>query len=280
MSLLNCPECGHNVSSAAVACPNCGRPITSSAVPTRPVIVTGPPKDDGIPPAAIAVGAIVLVGLIVFAIVMFNRNDPDANSNLSVKVDRDRASLPATSSSDTSSLPPVTTTGETAPTRPESKVNVPGAQTEIDSTPTSGRVKIDAKVVTQTGSTQAVRNERFYLLERSVEEILREARIEPIDGNSLSDSLGLAVVYPERYGQFRAVAMRVISDSAKYSGTTGSDGIASMSGVEPGAYYIFGITKTGRGFAFWSSPVSVIAGDNTLNLSPARITEIARTSGE
>jgi hypothetical protein len=166
------------------------------------------------------------------------------------------------------------------PPQPESKINVPGAQTEIGSTPTSGRVKIDAKVITQSGSTQAVRNEKFYLLERSVEEILREARIEPIDGNSLADSLGLAVVYPERYGQFRSAAMRAITQSAKYSGTTGSDGSASMSGIEPGAYHIFGITKTGKGFALWSSPISIIAGDNTLNLSPARITEIERTSGD
>ena len=31
MSLVHCPECGHEVSANAVACPNCGRPITTSA---------------------------------------------------------------------------------------------------------------------------------------------------------------------------------------------------------------------------------------------------------
>ncbi len=280
MSLLNCPECGHDVSSTAVACPNCGRPIRPSAGPTRPVVVTGPPRGEGIPPAAIAVGAIALVGLIVFALVMFNRSDADANSNLSVKVDQTRSSRPETRGSDTSSIPPVSTAGDTVPPRLESKVNVPGAQTEVSSTSTSGSVKIDARVLTQSGSTQAVRNEKFYLLERSVEEILREARLEPIDGNSLADSLGLAVVYPERYAQFRNAAMRAITQSAKYTGTTGSDGSATMPGIEPGAYHIFGIAKTGRGFALWSSPVSVIAGDNILNLAPARIIEIEGTSGD
>jgi hypothetical protein len=47
MSLMKCPECGREVSSAAAACPACGHPIH----PTQQVVVTAPPppvKSDGL----------------------------------------------------------------------------------------------------------------------------------------------------------------------------------------------------------------------------------------
>lgn len=30
MALRACPDCGHQVSAAAIACPNCGRPFSST----------------------------------------------------------------------------------------------------------------------------------------------------------------------------------------------------------------------------------------------------------
>ena len=46
MSLINCPECGNELSNEAVACPNCGRPL-SAPTPTiqRRVIVTEPREE-------------------------------------------------------------------------------------------------------------------------------------------------------------------------------------------------------------------------------------------
>ncbi|WP_405354071.1 zinc ribbon domain-containing protein [Ruminococcus sp.] len=35
MSLINCPECGKQISDLAPNCPNCGYPINSSTVPTK-----------------------------------------------------------------------------------------------------------------------------------------------------------------------------------------------------------------------------------------------------
>jgi hypothetical protein len=36
MTLIECSECGHEVSSAAVACPNCGNPISQPSVTAQP----------------------------------------------------------------------------------------------------------------------------------------------------------------------------------------------------------------------------------------------------
>jgi len=33
MALITCPDCGHEVSTAAASCPNCGRPMTPLAAP-------------------------------------------------------------------------------------------------------------------------------------------------------------------------------------------------------------------------------------------------------
>ncbi len=281
MSFSNCPECGHDVSTSAVACPNCGKPLQyNKAIPPRPVVVQEAIKEEGVPPWAFAVGRIALVGLLVLAFVLFTRSDDSDNSNLSVRVGRESESRPSSrnrAGSEPSTATVRATSSEPA-TPPESRTDIPGSQTDIAAPPSKGQVKIDAKVVSQNGSPQAVRNEKFYLLEKSVEDFLAEARIEPIEGNSLSNSLGLAVMFPERYSDFRQRAMRAINAAVEYSGTTGSDGMAALSGIEPGSYHLFGITKTGKGFAIWNSPVSIIAGDNILNLSPARVTEIAGSS--
>ncbi|NOT48492.1 MAG: hypothetical protein HOP17_12175 [Acidobacteria bacterium] len=47
-----------------------------------------------------------------------------------------------------------------------------------------------------------------------------------------------------------------------------------MSGILPDSYYLFGITKTGHGFALWSNPVTIRTGENILNLTPQAVTEM------
>ena len=41
MSLIHCPECGHEVSSTAVSCPNCARPIVPFVERIEPVVERG-----------------------------------------------------------------------------------------------------------------------------------------------------------------------------------------------------------------------------------------------
>ncbi|MBK7393695.1 MAG: zinc ribbon domain-containing protein [Chloracidobacterium sp.] len=270
MSLFNCPECGHENSDIAVACANCGRPIhTPVPVVERRVVVTEP-RESGVPPwafVAMGVVAIMVIGLLFF---MVRNNSEQGNTNINVNTAGKRTAVtePARSSEPQPANVPAQTT------------TVPGTSTSVPNAPLpdKGTVIINAKVAPVNGSPQPARVTRFYLLDQDVEMILSEARVEPIEGNTLAGSLGLAAVYPERYGEFQRAAMRAIGAHAKYSGTTSGTGAANLAGVAPNEYYLFAVSRVGRGFALCNQPVSVVAGDNIMNLSPQSVTEISATS--
>ncbi|HQZ96338.1 MAG TPA: zinc ribbon domain-containing protein [Pyrinomonadaceae bacterium] len=281
MSLILCPECGHEVSTTAAACPNCARPLHAPPVVERKVIVAQPlDREGGFPTwALIPIGLLGIV-LIFVAYIAFRGGDDTANTNVNVNVASKR---PATDTRTTStSTVPSTSVPASAPVPPPSQTTtVPGSSTAPPVAPAAdkGTVVLNAKATSASGSTQAVKGTRFYLLEEDVETVLRAARVEPIEGNTLAGSLGLAAVFPDRYGDFQRAAMRAIAAKAKYSGTTNGSGGANLAGVDPKGYYLFGIAKIGRGFALWNSPVSVIAGDNMLNLSPQSVTEVSDPNG-
>jgi hypothetical protein len=289
MSLIYCPECGHEISNAAIACPSCGRPINAPEPVLEPVVVTRQ-RDSGFPPWAIApiaiLGALLLIGLFY----LWANSDDDPHSNLNVNVSTRRAASqpvntrtvedtrPVSSDPYTSTAPSGSSTvpsSGSAYTPPP--VSVPGTQAAV---PTRGRVVLEAKITNRNGTPQAVRNARFYLLDKDIETLLRDAELEPIEGQSLSNSIGLAMLQPDRYGQFYNQALAMIRRHAKYSGTTDGSGKAQLSNIEPNTYYLFGITRTGSGYALWTNPVSIMAGDNNLNLSPQPVTEINSYSEE
>lgn len=285
MSLIYCPECGHETSHAAVACPNCGRPLSATApvVERTPIVTSVPRRDDGIPKwVFIPLGVIGALLLLVFFVVM-SRNSEDANTNLNVNVSARRTTTNPGSSTDipssTTDIPSSSTTVTVPPTDTQT-MNVPGSQTSVSVPPSQGSVVIDAKIAGRTGSPQPVKSEKFYLLDKDVESILSEARLAPIEGQSLLNSFGLSVLYPDRFSDFNRDALRAIKNHIKYAGTTDSSGKAELGGIEPNSYYLFGITKSGRGFAVWSSPVSINAGQNALNLTPQRVTEMALDPNE
>lgn len=274
MSLLYCPECGHEISTAAVACPNCGRPLSAAKpVIERTAVIAPVRRDDGVPkwifiPLGI-IGAILLFVVFTF----MSRNSEDANTNLNVNVSARRSTTTANPDRTTD----VPSSSVTVPPPADSQTvttTVPGSQTSVNMPPTKGSVVIDAKIASRTGAPQAVKNEKFYLLDKDLEMILSEAGLEPIEGNSLMNSLGLSVLYPDRFSDFNRDALRAIKGHIKYAGTTDGNGKAEMGGIEPNSYYLFGVTRSGKGFAIWSSPVSVIAGQNALNLTPQRLTEM------
>jgi hypothetical protein len=214
----------------------------------------------------------------VFFVVM-SRNSEDANSNLSVNVSRRPTS--STSNVDrTSSTDIPSSTVTVPPTTDTQTVTVPGAQTDVSAPPSKGSVIIDAKIAGRTGTAQPVKNEKFYLLDKDLESILSEANLEPIEGQSLMNSLGLSVLYPDRFSEFNRDALRAIRTHIKYAGTTDAAGKAELGGIEPNSYYLFGVTRSGRGFAIWSSPVTINAGQNALNLTPQRLNEMELSSGE
>ncbi|HKP71018.1 MAG TPA: zinc-ribbon domain-containing protein [Pyrinomonadaceae bacterium] len=266
MALIYCPECGHEISTAAVACPNCGRPLSATRpIHEAPPVVAHVERKDGVPnwifiPLGL-IGAVLVVAFFVF----MSRNNADDNSNIAVNVSARRQQQ--VSEPNRSDVP---TNTVTAPA-----LNVPGSQAEVSTAPpTKGSVVIDAKIASRNGAPQPVKNEKFYLLDEDLETILSNARLEPVEGQSLANSFGLSVVYPDRYSAFHRDALRAIRDHIKYSGTTDATGKAELGGIEPNSYYLFAVTKSGRGFALWSSPVSIIAGQNALNLTPQTLTEM------
>jgi len=289
MSLVYCPECGHEVSANATTCPNCGQPLSAGPpvververpVPTAVVTRT---RREGLPPWAIPVFAVCAILLVVVLFLLFRGSSDDANTNVNLAMNA-RRQAEANRDLRTTNLPPnnVTVPGSqvSVPTTttgvPPTETTVPGTTTAapVQPPPDKGTVAIKAQVITPKGATQPARSARFYLLDKDVETILNEARVEPIEGNSLSSSLGLAIVHPDQYAEFQRAAMRAIAAHAKYTGTTGSDGSARIANIAPKEYYLFAITKVGNGFALWNSPVSVVPGDNLMDLSPQSITEI------
>lgn len=73
MSLINCPECGKEISDKATSCPNCGSPVnnkkTGNSSPVSPVTVvrnSAPEKKKGscLKTILIAFGILVLLGVI------------------------------------------------------------------------------------------------------------------------------------------------------------------------------------------------------------------------
>ena len=295
MSMILCPDCGHEVSTAATACPNCGRPFAKPVI-ERKVVVADVPRKEGIPTWVFAVLGILGV-LVLFILFVFMRNtDDEANRTVNVSLaanrsadnTRDTASSRATTDTQTLTVPPSTGSQSiTVPSTsaPSSVTSVPPSSssstiTTVPETPTTGTVVIDAKVATKTGAPQAVRNEKFYLLDKDLESILSEAEVEPIEGQTLTNSFGLAVLYPSRYNEFNSKALSAIKRHIKYDTLTDAGGKGQMKSIKPDSYYLFGITKGRNGFAVWSSPVTIQAGENVLNLSPQPLTEIQQETQE
>lgn len=285
MSLVFCPECGHEVSANAAACPNCAHPMRPVPVVERKVVVPPPVRrESGFPPwLFIPIG---LVAVILMVVVWAALRDTDEGANVNVNVNaaaRRSSSERDRDDSRTVSVPTTDSETVTVPvqtTSPGQTTTVPGTMAEPPVIPSDkATVVINARVAPARGSDQAARNAKFFLLDDDLESILIEARLEPIDGNSLTASLGLAVVYPDQYGDFYRSAMRAINSHVKYSGTTDGKGLANLKDISPDQYYLFGITRVGQGFALWNSPVSVIAGQNVLNLSPQSVTEIPDNAG-
>ncbi len=282
--LSHCPECSHEISDSAIACPNCGRPISApTPVEEKRVYVPAPVADREFPPWAIVpiVVGVLIVGGLLYLLVRGNDDQTSVNVNANMAGRRpvstgppSRVAVPSTESA------PVTIPGSQAsvpavPSVPETRTSIPGMTTAAPSAPPArGTVALKATVVRASGAPQSARNARFYLLDKDLEAILSEARIDPIEGNTLSGSLGLAAVFPDRYGDFQRAAMRAINGHVKYTGTTGGAGTASLGDIIPNEYYLFAITRIGHGFALWSSPVSVNPGQNIIDLSPQPVTDI------
>ena len=254
---------------------NAARPVVE-----RKVVVTEP-RRDGFPAwALIPIGLLAVLLIFVMYLVLDRSNETNANIrvNTNSNAAREKAVTRQNVPTDSTSAPSTVTVPGPPPV-PRSQSAVPGSQSMVSESPTKGEVTIQAKVVTKNRSTQTVTNERFYLLDQDVEIILSNAGIAPIEGQSLTNSLGLALVFPDQYGDFGRKAMTAINKHIKYVGQTDDSGSAQLRGVEPNSYYLFGRTKVGQGFSVWNSQVSIQVGDNVLTLTPQSVTEIQAPAG-
>ena len=135
---------------------------------------------------------------------------------------------------------------------------------------------MEAKIATKSGSSQPVNAERFYLLDKDLDSILSDANIEDETGQGLTNAFGMSIFSPDKYGDTRTKALAAIAKHTVYKTQTDAGGKAQMKGVKPDSYYLFGIHKTGSGFAVWSSPVTIQAGENSLVLPAAQMTEVSQ----
>lgn len=294
MSLIICPECGHEVSSSAIACTNCGHPFVKPVV-QRNVVVSELPRERDEFPKWIFIPLGILGVLLLFILLAYMRNSSDdAGQNINVRVASQQPAnsletkartdsppnqivVPPSQTGQVVTVPPSSAPASSAPVAPPSQTTVtsvaPPTETVV---PDKGTVNLEAKVATKSGGTQPVRAERFYLLNKDLDSILSDADIEDETGQGLSNAFGLSVVDPARYGDTNKKALAAIGKHTVYKTQTDASGKAQMKGVKPDSYYLFGITKTRTGFAIWSSPVTIQAGDNSLVLPAAQMTEISQ----
>ena len=284
MSLMICPECAHEVSSSAAACPNCGHPfVRPTAAPPKIIVRDLPPEKEGFPTwAFIPLGLLGLV--LVFVVFAFMRSsDDEAQKNINIKV----ASLPPTANSRETTVradappnqvivPSTSQPGQVVAPPVSSQTTIttlPSTTTAPPVAPDKGTVSLEAKVLGRSGA-QAVPKEVFYLLDKDLESILRDANIEDESGQGLVNAFGLSIVYPDRYGDVRKKALAAIGKHSKYKVTTDAGGKGQMKDVKPDNYYLFAITKTANGFAIWKNSVTIQPGQNALVLEPVSPTEI------
>lgn len=277
MSLINCPECGHEVSTLAVECPNCGRP---AHIPVNETVIATPVRRETFPSWVFIPLGIFGVMLLLVVFFALSRNEQENANSVNINISSKRAAANMERESRPAS-PPTTTTSSSYDSSVSSSVPSAPPPTTYTTVPGSGGEKSDrgvvaleAKVTTSSGAQQAVRNEKFYLLDKDLESILRDADLESIEGESLTNSLGLAVMYPDKYADFRRDALAAINRHIKYSMQTDGSGKAQTGNIDPDNYYLFGVTRTANGYAVWSSPVNISAGQNALNLSPQPLNEI------
>ena len=296
MAMINCPECGNECSSTAVSCPQCGYAFVKPVSVPPKVIVREVEREDSFPKWVFI--PLALLGVIVLFVlfVMLRRGDETADQrNINVNVAGARqtqaernttqtTTVPSTSQPSTVTVPSTSQPSTVAvpqtvdPSQPPNVTSVPStsapSSVAVPAPPDKASVVMEAKIISKTGKPQPAPRVRFYLLDKDLESILAEAKIEDESGQGLLTAFGLSTVNPERYRETFQKANNAIKKHVVYSTTSDSGGKAQLKDVKPKDYYLFAVTTTRSGFAIWNSPVFITGGDNVLNLSPAMLTEV------
>lgn len=89
MSMVQCSECGQQISSSAVTCPNCGRPRGHAAFAPEVVVVDQTSDDGGSGFFSVIVG--LAGGVLFFAALLFlfgSSTSSTTGKNINVKIDK------------------------------------------------------------------------------------------------------------------------------------------------------------------------------------------------
>jgi len=121
----------------------------------------------------------------------------------------------------------------------------------------SDHVDLQAAIIYNVGGVQPVARERFDLLTKDLQIILRSAGIQDIG------TLGLLPLSdPDSFKR----TMAVIRRHSVASATTDLQGKARFDNVKAGTYYVFGMTETRGGFSVWNLKTLLVPGQNSVIL--------------
>jgi ribosomal protein S27E len=152
MSLINCPDCGNECSSTAVACPNCGHPFAKAAVQPK-VIVKEVPRKESFPKWIFIPLALLGATILFVVFTMLNRDDTTEQRNINVNISSrspDRVQT-TTSNISTTSLPSTVTVPSTSQ---PSTITVPSTTTTVDQPSTVTSVPSNpGSTIVETGLT-------------------------------------------------------------------------------------------------------------------------------
>ena len=142
-----------------------------------------------------------------------------------------------------------------------------GEQPAQSTAPTASATSLtfEAAIVYLSGGAQPLARTEFILLDKSLDDILKDAGLTPMNGLGYAASFGFAVkgngIAPQ-YTNFAQKSGTAIKPHIVSTVTSDFNGKGAFENIKPGDYWVLGYGQTRRGFAVWNLPVTVKAGSN------------------
>lgn len=134
--------------------------------------------------------------------------------------------------------------------------------------PNATKLSFEAAIVYRMGGAQPVARTNFVLLDKSLDDILRESGITVDRGLTYASAYGFAVRFPDTKDakKYLPTIQQLISQHTVSSTTSDFSGKGQFIDIKPGSYWILAVSQTRGGFAVWNLPVTVKEGENTVTL--------------
>jgi hypothetical protein len=130
--------------------------------------------------------------------------------------------------------------------------------------PTTGTLAMEAGIIYKSGGNQPVGRTAFRLLDSDLESLISAAGLRADKGIDLVSTWAIK----RRYNT-DAILLQIeesIKQHTVQAVTTDFNGKAQFENLPLAKYFVYGITETRRGFAVWSVPVEIKAGQNSVVL--------------